>query len=185
MSHLPARPRAALPSPGMSADSTTAQADRLRRLWSQQPEPEPESELDPKALQAEVDAWRAHGESLLARCTLAMPLSVCMASLPPVFSELAAAVQGELWHAASAAALEANPDVLRHVLSMVDVATLCRAAQVRRAWRDVVCSTDAASSELWRDCCTKRWPAAAHFLQGQVNGKTPVAWVAPVDLTRG
>ena len=50
---------------------------------------------------------RAHSESLLRRACDVVP-SPCMVSLPSVFSAFVEAVEAELYHAASANALEAK-----------------------------------------------------------------------------
>ena len=89
-----------------------------------------------------------------------------MVSLPSVFSAFVEAVEAELYHAASANALEANPDAMRHILSMADVRTLGRAAQVRRGWRDAICGPGPESQALWRDRFPDEWPAAAAYLAG-------------------
>ena len=89
-------------------------------------------------IRAELLDWHRQGSDLIARAATAVP-SVAMQGLPAKFVALATAIQSELQRAAAIEALEANSDLLCHVLAFADVLTLCSAAQVRRAWRDAAC----------------------------------------------
>jgi hypothetical protein len=64
--------------------------------------------------------------------------------------------------------------VMRSVLVFVDVRTLCRVAQARRAWRDAACGLGAAA--LWRERCATDWPYCIPLLGSEARGMATRRW---------